>query len=94
VLVIGGDDRIHAFVAPYGAASIPSSRFGGPSGIRRALAAVDAGQVERVVFLCRWLGHSDQHTIAARCRARGVPITRIHGGLSALRAELRAPRPS
>lgn len=86
VIVVGGDDRALALEDGLdGLRAFPSARFAGAGSISRALATVSSGTADLVVVLCRWLGHSDYHAIAERCRLAGVRLVRVRGGFSAAR---------
>lgn len=89
VLVVGGDGRGFAR-QPHIDVAIrvcASSKYGGNGRLNGALTAIRHGRFELVVVLSRWLGHSEFAAVASACRAAGVPILVIAGGMtSAARA--------
>jgi hypothetical protein len=71
VAVFGGDGR-HAARCPSEWTVYASSGFGGNGPKRRLVAAIKAGNVDIVIILAKWNGHSDIHAITAACRSTGV----------------------
>lgn len=88
VILVGGDGRARLDVPHdfklrwYG-----SRKYRGNGSIQSALAAIEAGAVDGVVLLVRWLGHSAFHALRAAARRAGVPCRIVPGGeSSAMRA--------
>jgi hypothetical protein len=91
IAVIGGDGRPASWQALYDVVRLfPSARNGGNGSLRRALAAIRKGKIKRVVLWTRWLGHSDSRAIEAACKRVGVPLHRVRGGVSSMRALIAA----
>ena len=90
VILVGGDGRARLAVPDdlelrrYG-----SRKYRGNGSIQSAVAAIEAGAVDGVVLLVRWLGHSAFHALRAAARRAGIPCRIVPGGES---AALRAAR--
>ncbi|HMV65382.1 MAG TPA: hypothetical protein PKA64_00935 [Myxococcota bacterium] len=93
VIIVGGDDRTLALEQVHpGLRAFPSAQLAGEGSKRRALLAITNGKPDLVIVLCRWLGHSDYHAIAERCRKAGVRLQRVLGGFTAARQAIQAAR--
>lgn len=91
IAIIGGDGRKQ--IGPGLGTGVRveffrSSGQGGNGDIRSARAAIASGSIDLVIFLIRWLGHSDVHTLVDACKAAGVPFRRAIGGLSSAKRSI------
>jgi hypothetical protein len=75
VAVIGGDGRFDGSDLVNSRVRVfKSTRFGGNGGLKRLVASLKAGGVDRVIILARWIGHSAAGRVLAVCRKLGVPF--------------------
>lgn len=74
--VLGGDGRDCPDI-PDGARIYRSSRSGGDGELRRLLAALRAGAIERVLILARWNGHSATAAVQKLCRRLGIRVEMV-----------------
>jgi hypothetical protein len=89
VAVIGGDGRRFRPLLADGVdvRVCASSKHGGNGRLHSVLFAIRAGSIDLVILLTRWLGHSESRAVVDACRAGGVPVRIIAGGMtSAARA--------
>jgi len=76
VAVLGGDGRsARHHPAEADVRVFRSTHYGGNGQLRSLLDSIKAGNVDRVVILTRWLGHSACGSVMALCRKRGLPMT-------------------
>jgi hypothetical protein len=88
-LVYGGDERFASLrFAGVEVRALGSSRHNGNGSLRRAVATIRAQATDVVLLLIKWIGHADNAVITEACRAAGVPLRIVWGGVSALRREL------
>lgn len=74
VAVLGGDGR-HRIVEHSARVRVyRSPRDGGTGDVRRLLASIRAGGVDRVVILARFNSHSASLSVRRACARAGVPV--------------------
>jgi len=74
IAVIGGDRRHGriAWPATLDVRTYGSAGDGGAGELRRLVVSIKAGEVELVVALARWIGHSATTVLRRTCRQTGV----------------------
>lgn len=80
IAIVGGDGRDNALQVAANIRSYPSSQNGGNGRIRDATAAIKAGNIQLVLLLIRWLGHSEYKSLVNACKASGIRYVSIPKG--------------
>ena len=89
LILVGGDGRSgRPFHDDVEVRRFGSAKFRGNGETRNTLAAINAGQVDLVVLMIRWIGHSEADAIRARCRRASIRCAIVTGGRSAARRQV------